>query len=349
MTNTFETWELPARIALGDLGVRSSAARAVIDDVKDHCARTGESPFDTFGEPRDFAARTAAEQPAGTLEPVDREGMTPRDYLGGQLFGMTLVVIPASLVFAAIGRSWTLNLTVASLTGLVLLLFTVFWAGAVPPAVRASGRPHLVKYVWAATVPLIAGTALAFTTLPREHLFALPVVAVVAVAAVALAVQLRSGKDKPAPDPASDASGPAPSFASGSASSSASGPASSFPSGLDDDYFERLNGLLIGRYDLKPERAAELTREARARAALTDLGPVEEYARQVQQGEPERKDPFWRTRPAQVVGLLVGIYLGVQAFLNWRADGVWWAAYLIAVPAALGGAWYLFRTLRGKS
>ncbi|TDO33001.1 hypothetical protein [Paractinoplanes brasiliensis] len=336
MTNTFETWELPARIALGDLGVRSSAARAIIDDVKDHCARTGESPFDTFGEPRDFAARAAAEQPAGTLEPVDREGMTPRDYLSGQLFGMTLVVIPASLVFAAIGKSWTFNMTVASLTGLVLLLFTVFWAGAVPPAVRASGRPHLVKYVWAATVPLIAGTALAFTTLPREQLFALPVVAVVAVAAVALALQLRSGKDKPAPGPAS-----APGPDSGSVSASASS--------LDDDYFERLNGLLIGRYDLTPERAAELTRDARARAALTGLGPVEEYARQVQQGEPERKDPFWRTRPAQVVGLLVGIYLGVQAFLNWRADGVWWAAYLIAVPAALGGAWYLFQTLRGKS
>lgn len=319
MTNAFATWELPARIALGDHGVRSTAASAIIDDVKDHCARTGESPYDTYGEPREFAARAAAGQPAGTLEPVDREGMTPRDYLDGQLFGLTLVVTVAAALFAAINGSWTFQATAAGLTGVALLLVTVFWAGAGPRAVRASGRPHLVKYAWAAVAPLVAATTAAFTILPREHLFPVPVVAVVGAGVVALALQLRSAPaSESVPEPAGD-------------------------------WFERLNGLLIGRYDLTPERAAELTREARVRAELADLGPVEEYARQVQQGEPERKDPFWRTRPARIIATLVGINLAVQAFLSWRADGVWWAAYLIAVPAALGGAWFLIQDLRGKS
>ncbi|MBL7253008.1 hypothetical protein [Paractinoplanes lichenicola] len=318
MTVTFESWELPARIALSDQGVRYHEATPIIENVKDHCARTGESPYEAFGEPRDFAVRAAADVPAELRDPVDREGMTPGDYLGGQLLVVTGVVIPVVLLFAAIDRTWTFPATAAGLTGSVLLLVTFFWAGAVPKAVRASGRPHLVKFAWAAAALLVLGTATAFTTLPREHLFDLPVLAVAGVAAVAVALQLRgpSPRRRRTPEP-------------------------------KGDYFERLHGLLIGRYDLTPERAAELTREARARGG--DLGPVEEYARRVQEGEPVRKDPFWRTRPAQIIGILVGISLAVRAFLGWQADGVWWAAYLIALPGALGGLWFLIQALRGKS
>ncbi|GAB2602221.1 hypothetical protein Aab01nite_62840 [Paractinoplanes abujensis] len=317
MTVTFESWELPARMALGDQGVRYHEATPIIDHVKDHCLRTGQSPYEAFGEPREFAARAAAQVPAELRDPVDREGMTPRDYLEGQLLVVTGLVIPAVLLIAAIDRTWTFPATAAGLTGSVLLMVTFFWAGAVPRAVRASGRPHLVPYAWVAAALLVLITATAFTTLPRGHLFDLPVLAVAGVAAVVVALQLR---------------GPSPTR-----------PREPQPEG---DWFGRLNGLLIGRYDLTPERAAELTREARARGG--DLGPVEEYARTVQQGEPVRRDPFWRTRPARVIGILAGIGLAVRAFGDWQADGVWWAAYLIALPGALGGLWFLIQALRGK-
>lgn len=330
MTTTFETWELPARIALSDQGIGHHAANPLIEDVRDHCRRTGESPFETFGDPREFAARTAAEQPPGLLEMVDREGMTPRDYLGGQLFVLSVLVIPAVVLFAAIGRTWTFPATAAGLTGIVLVAAALFWTGGVPQAVRASGRPHLVKYVWAATPVLILAAATAFTTLPREHLFRIPVVAVVAVAALAVALQLRA--PKPAGPPSRIEAPP-----------------------TTEAWFERLAGLLVGRYDLRPDRAAELTRAARAqvtesgRTAEEEFGPVEEYARRVQEAEPTRRDPFWRTRPAQIVSLLVGIGIAVQAFTGWQQDGVWWAAYLIALPAGLGGVWFLIQALRGRS
>ncbi|MCO8274091.1 hypothetical protein M1L60_26165 [Actinoplanes sp. TRM 88003] len=328
MTTTFETWELPARIALGDQGIGYHTANPIIEDVRAHCERTGQSPFEAYGDPREFAVRAAAEQPAEVREMVDREGMTPGDYLSGQIFVVNLLVLLAVPLFAAIDRTWTFPATAAGLTGTVLLALTLFWAGAVPRAVRASGRPHLVKYAWAALPVLVLAAATAFTTLPREHLFPIPVVAVVVVAAILLGLQMREPK-KP------------------------TGPASRIPApATADDWFERLNGLLIGRYDLAPDRAAELTRTARAQLAgsgrTADLGSVEEYAHRIQEGEPARKDPFWRTRPAQIISLLVGLGIAVRAFIGWQQDGVWWAAYLIALPAALGGAWFLLQALRGK-
>ncbi|MBM2614991.1 hypothetical protein JIG36_05390 [Actinoplanes sp. LDG1-06] len=325
-TTTFESWELPARLALGDLGVGYHTANPIIEDARAHCESTGQSPYEAFGEPRVFAARAAADVPVELREAVDREGMTPSDYLSGQLFALTLLVLVATPLFAAIDRTWTFPATTAGLTGLALLAATFFGAHGVPQAVRASGRPHLVKYCYLGVVVLILATATAFTTLPREHLFPIPVLAVVGVAAAALAWQGRAPK-KP------------------------QGPAARAPEPEDADaWFKRLDGLLVGRYDLPPDRAAELTRgvRARSRSPREEFGPVEEYARQLQENEPVRKVPFWRTRPAHIVGILVGISLAVQAFLGWRADGVWWAAWFIALPGALGGLYFLVREIRRK-
>ncbi|PRY23392.1 hypothetical protein [Pseudosporangium ferrugineum] len=261
-----------------------------------------------------------------TTTPVDREGMTPGDYLGGQLFNLSVLVIPGSLLVAAIDRTWTFSATAAGLAGTALLVVALFCGAGIPQAVRASGRPHLVKYSYLGAVLFGAAAAAAFMTLERERLFPVPVPAVVAVAAIAVALQLRSSKQEEAEAPA--------------------GPDSA------EDWPGRLTGLLIGRYDLPPERAAELAEQARTRAQESGrtpaelFGPAAEYARRLQEDEPVRQDPFWRTRPARIIGLLVGLSIAVQAFIGWQRDGVWWAAWLIAAPAALGGVWYLVRALR---
>ncbi|MGK5683471.1 hypothetical protein [Actinoplanes sp. URMC 104] len=330
MTKTapFEAWELPARMALGDLGLGFHAADPIIEDARAHCLRTGESPYEAFGDPREFAAAVVAEQPPGTLEKVDREGMTPADYLTGQLFHLSLVAIAASLLFAAIDRTLAFPATTAALAGTAVLIAALFAGYGIPQAVRAAGHPSLVKYSYLAAGVLGLLAATAYTTLPSRRLFDVPVLLLVAVAIGTLTLSVRTPKR---PEPATPEQ----------------------PAGADA-WLTRLTGLLIGRYDVPPRRAAELTREARAHLAESggtpedEFGPVDEYARQVSEHEPVRKDPFWRTRAARVVGGLAAVSLGVQAFLDWSGDGVWWAALLIAVPGTLALAWMTVQTARGR-
>ena len=158
-TEPFEAWELKARIALGDHGLGYHATSPIIADVRGHCEYTGESPYEAFGDPTDFAATTAAEQPPELLEKVDREGLTAMGHLSGQLFVLSLTAVALPLFFAVKERSWSFPATTSALTGTALLILALYAVSGVPHALRASGRPHLAKFSYLATGALAVGAA----------------------------------------------------------------------------------------------------------------------------------------------------------------------------------------------
>ncbi|GIF20251.1 hypothetical protein BJ973_001843 [Actinoplanes tereljensis] len=331
-TEPFEAWELRTRIALGDQGLGYHAANPIIADVRAHCEYTNESPYEAFGDPAEFAATTAAEQPPELLEKVDRDGETPLGHLTGQLFVLSLAAAVLPLFFAAVKRSWTFPVTTAALAGTALLILALFAVGAVPRALRASGRPHLAKFSYLATAVLGAGAVTAFMGLSREHLFRVPALAIVAAALVSLYLLTRAPKK-----PADLVPHVSPTPRTGS------------PTGAEA-WLTRLTGLLIGRYDLAPERAADLAREAQAHLAESgrtpedEFGPVEDYALEVSRHEPIRKEPFHRTRAGRIVGGVAGVLICGGAFIQWLGSGPWWAAWLLAFPATLGSIWMLIKS-----
>ncbi|WFE27175.1 hypothetical protein O7623_28670 [Solwaraspora sp. WMMD791] len=339
----FERWEIPARLALSDQGVGYHLANPIIADVQAHCVYTGQSPYDAFGSPEEFAMVAAAEQPAHLRENPDRHGLTPGDYLSGGLMSLGLIGLGGSLFYAILEQTLTFPANPAALTGTAFVGLAVFVVRGVPGALRAAGRPRLATASFA-LVALLAGLAVtAFFVLPREPVIPVPALAVAAVSLLVLLWQLRGPKEPKQPI--------------------AHTPPTPRTAGHDTDdtdadaWFRRLAGLLVGRYDLTPQRAGELARQARnhldtAQGATPDseFGPVEEYARELAEYEPQRRVPFWRTAPAMLIGSLAGLSLAVSAFLSWSAEGHYWAAYGVALPAALGSAWYagvyLLRTLR---
>ncbi|GIM89873.1 hypothetical protein Ato02nite_016660 [Paractinoplanes toevensis] len=335
-TEPFEGWELKARIALGDEGLGYHAANPIIADVRAHCEYTGESPYEAFGDPKEFAATTAAEQPPELLEKVDRDGLTPMGHLTGQLFVLSLAATVLPLFFAAKEHTWSFPATAAALTGTALLIVALFAVRGVPQALRASGRPHLAKFSYIAAVVFGAGAAAAYTGLSREHLFPVPAPAIVAVALVGLYLLTRAPKK-----PTELVPHVAPT------------PRTARPTGAEA-WLTRLTGLLIGRYDLAPERAGDLAREARAHVAESgrtpeeEFGPVEDYALAVSRHEPIRKEPFYRTRPGRILGGAVSVLICGGAFVQWLGDGPWWATWLLAFPATLASLWMLTRTIRRR-
>lgn len=334
MTEPFEAWELSARLALGDQGLGYHAAGPIIAEVRAHCEHTGESPYEAYGDPAEFAVTTAAEQPPELLEKVDRDGFTALGHLTGQLFLLALVALVLPLFYAVKDRTWSFPVTTAALAGTVLLVAAMFAVGAGPRALRAAGRPRLAKVSYLAAVLFGAGAAAAFTGLPHEHLVTLPVPAIVVAALLAL-YALTRGPKKPAGLPPHVS--PTPRTA---------GPTAA------EAWLTRLNGLLIGRYDLSPERAGDLVREARAHLADSgrtpgeEFGPVEDYALEVSRHEPIRQEPFYRTRPARVAARAAGVLICGGAFLRWLGDGPWWAAWLLAFPATVAAIWLLITSFR---
>ncbi|ROO58501.1 hypothetical protein EDC02_0261 [Micromonospora sp. Llam0] len=339
----FERWEIPARFALSDRGVGYHLANPIIADVQAHCAYTGQSPYDAFGSPEEFALVAAAEQPAHLRENPDRNGLTPGDYLSGGLMSLGLIGLGGSLFYAVLEQTLSFPANPAVSTGTALLGLAVFVVRGVPGALRAAGRPRLATASFA-LVALLAGLAVtAFFALPREPVFRVPVFALAGVSLLVLLWQLR-GPAKPRQPIVHT-------------------PPTPRTAGHDNDeadvdaWFRRLTGLLVGRYDLTPQRAGELARQARNHLVAapgtipdSEFGPVEEYARELADHEPQRRVPFWRTAPAMLIGSLAGLSLTVSAFLAWSAQGHYWAAYGVALPAALGSAWYagvyLLGTLR---
>ncbi len=368
---TFEQWELSTRIALSDRGLGHDVATPIIDEARAHHAATGEDPREAFGTPDEVAAATAAEAPAHLRQEVDRDGLTVADHFTGGFVHLAGLLLLASVFFAVLDGTLSFPVSVAVLVGVPLLALGMVSAGSLPGAVRAAGRPHWARFgfVGAGVLAVAAGTA--FTLLPSEPVGRVPVLLLVVVAVAALALLLRTPKPRAGAQPPSppaaaplaagtkhgssdqlrDSGHPADGDSVAGGASVANGGAQA--GGVDrETWLRRLDGLLVGRHDLPAERAAELTREARAHldasgaAPDDEFGPLAGYARRLAEHEPVRREPWWRRTPAQMASLAIGVYLGVSAFLSLSADGHRWAAYLVAVPVTAALAWQLITTAR---
>ncbi|WP_432050875.1 hypothetical protein [Verrucosispora sp. NA02020] len=324
MTEPFERWELPTRLALSDQGVGYHLANPIIADVRTHCELSGESPYDAFGDPEEFALTAAAEQPAHLREKVDRNGMLSADYLTGSVFTMVVFGLSATIFYAILERTLTFTTTPARLAGLIMVCLA-FTACALPNALRAAGRPQLATWSFAVVGLFVGLGATSFVLLPEEPAARIPVLGIVVVALLLLWLMTR----RPAPPKQPvDYVPPTPRTA---------------PDDDPDAWYRRLSGLLVGRYDLPPDRAADLAREAHDHLSATggtptvEFGPVEEYARDLAEHEPQRRVPFWRTTWAELVATLVAVHLGIAAFFNWTDEGHLWAAYGVALPCAVVG------------
>ncbi|WP_433531683.1 hypothetical protein ACQPYA_06220 [Micromonospora sp. CA-263727] len=330
MTEPFERWELPARLALGDQGIGYHLANPIIADVRAHCEFSGQNPYDAFGSPEEFALAAAADQPAHLRENVDRHGMLPTDYLSGTIFILVLLGTATAVFYAILGRTLSFAATPAFLTGLIMIGLALF-AGSVPRAVRASGHPRLAN--WTLTLVGLFGalSVASFMLLPKEPVIRVPLLAIVTVSMLLLWLMTR----QPArPKQPVEYAPPTPRTA---------------PADDTAAWCQRLSGLLVGRYDLPPQRAAELAREAHDHLTATgntptaEFGPVEEYARDLAQHEPERKLPFWSGTGAQLVAALATINLGILAFNSWTDEGQLWAAYGVALPATAAAIYAAIR------
>jgi hypothetical protein len=303
---TFDRWEASARLALGERGIGYHDATSLIEEARQHCAESGESPWRAIGAPVDFAADIAGSRPAEQAQ-RDIRGKRPRDYISDALFVLAALGIPVAVVGAVDAGSLTIPVTVAGLAGSLVacLAAVVAWAG--PGALRASGRPRLAPwaFVLCAVLGVLAG--LAFAELPKTSIGGLPALVLVGVSVGACWFLTRPGRPV-TPPPGDSEDGP----------------------DEPEHWFARLNALLVGRFDVAPARAAELVEETRAHVMAAGVRPRDEfpslsgYARDLAEAEPVRTGPWWRGPNAGLAATIgVGFVFGVQT-VEAALNGPWW-------------------------
>ena len=326
MSAVFDRWEWDARIALGDRGVGYHVANPYIEEARRHCDETGESPYEAFGPPQEYAAATAVEVPESLRENVDRYGMSTRDYLTGGPFLVGVIMILWSLFGGFVYQQWSFAVTPARVIGAVLFALTYATVFKLPPALRAAGRPRLVPAGFALAGLLLVATAYAFVELPKTALFTAPVLGLTAIGVLLCWLSTRPAKPPVAAPPVSadDA----------------------------DGWYRRLHGVLVGRHDLTPQRATELVTEAREHATeaaatpAAEFGDVDGYAARLAEHEPVRREAWWRRRWARIAVAAAAIAITINFARSWLDSGYAWVAYGICVPAAIGLVWELVKAIR---
>jgi hypothetical protein len=324
---TFDSWELQARLALAKENINWDIAGPLIEDAKQHWQASGQDPWSACGDPDEFAAAAAAEQPPERKAALDQEGLTARGYLTDMFFVLNVLIIPWSLLAAVVTGSWSFTLTPARLAGGVLFVATFIVLFGLPRAIRTSGRPRQAPWALVPILALMAVTVAAAEQLPDTALFTVPVWAFDVAAVVLILMQLGPAKRTPA---ASDPEVPS--------------------SMSNDEWLRRLNGLLIGRHDLPAHRAAELVAQAGEHAGagsvVEEFGPAEVYAAEIAEGETVRQFPAW-IQSDKVAFLLFALVLGHEQLTGRFGDQRIWItlASVIAVLGVmlLGAAWLLVR------
>ena len=328
MTDLFARWELDARIQLSNRGVPAPVADPHIEDARRHCEGTGEDPYVAFGAPAEFAETTAAEVPEEQRELVDRQGKTTRDHLTDGIFLIGAMLALYSLGVSLIFGSWSVRVTAAGLTGVTLTLLAMAALFTVPPAMRAAGRPQLSAIGFIGGAALILGAATAFKTLPQTTLVQAPALACVALGVLLswLGLRLAQKTEAPAARPIED----------------------------PEQWYARLRGVLIGRHDLSPERAAELVAQARDHAALAGATPAAEfgdpdrYAARLAEPEPVHEVAWWRTPTVRITLAALTVLASIRWFFGWIDHGYAWVAFLIGIPATLSFLWEMIRIIRTR-
>lgn len=331
---TFDRWEGQARIALAERGIGYHEATPLIQDARAHYEQSGRDPWQVLGPPDEFAADVAADQPAAQAQ-LDSQGKTARDYLGDALFTLAFLGVMGALSGAWTAGSLTIPVTVAGLTGCVLAALGLVSGQAAPGALRASGHPRLATWGFAACAVLVVAAGVAFTQLPRVRIGEMHVLGVLAVS-IGLGWLLTR-----------------PARAKGSTGPPLRGTGSHNPT-EPEAWFARLRSLLIGRFDVPAARATALVDEARAHVAAAGSTPIDEfssvarYARELAEGEPVRRGPWWRGKVAGLLSRMAVpvllVLLITQAFL----DGDLWIA-TGGAAILLWSAWDLLRRAVGDS
>ncbi|WP_433794569.1 hypothetical protein [Actinoplanes sp. CA-252034] len=302
----FDRWEASARIALAERGIGYHEATPLIEEARQHCAESGESPWRSIGAPAEFAADVAG---SGSAESAERDtrGKTPRDYLSDAMFGLAALGVPVAVAGSVAAGSLIIPVTAAGLVGSLVtcVAAVVAWAG--PGALRASGYPRLAPWSFGLCAVLGALAGLAFMEVPKTRIGGLPALALIAVS-VGVCWLLTRPRRRVASAGGDGDDGPAESGA----------------------WFARLNALLVGRFDVAPARAAEMVAETRAHVAAAGVRPRDEfpsiagYARDLAEAEPVRPGPWWRSPNAGLLATLgVGFVLGVQT-VEAALNGPWW-------------------------
>jgi hypothetical protein len=333
VNRTFESWELQARVALADQGIGHRVVDPLIEHAKADCEESGQTPWEAIGSPEEFAATVATEHP--------RAQESFGKALGGTVFAVAGLTIPAAIFAAIRAGSFSFPVTAAGLTGSVMLFAALVMAFGVGPQLRERGFLRLANACWGATFLLVLATATAFVQLPRTAFTTVPVIAVIGGALLLMWLLARGqGEDEPEE------------------------PLDSATEGRVEDaaaWFTRLNGLLIGRHDLPPARAEELVAEARAhladsaeKAPAAEFGPVATYAAELAEHEPLRQPPWWRNPTLMMVFWSIDVPVTVWlTWLRFDEDGV--LALVIGIPATIACAlwavenWRLHRTARARA
>ncbi|MEU4419860.1 hypothetical protein AB0F81_04490 [Actinoplanes sp. NPDC024001] len=321
---SFDHWEGKARWALAERGIGYHRATPFIEEARGHHAAAGGDAREVLGAPEQFAADVAAANPE-LLAGRDAEGKTPYDHLTDGLFVVATFGVLIALLGAWANRGLTMPLVLNVVVGAVVLVLAFLAVISAPGALRAAGHPRLAPWAFAVAGVLGAAGFAALVLLPETRIGSLPVLLLGGVSLFAC-WRLTQPDGKPVTDSAPAAPGPAETDPSDSHA-----------------WFVRLHAVLVGRFDVPSERAAELVAETRAHVTEAGVRPSEEfpsidaYARELAAGEPVRKGPWWRSRTAARIGTVVlfgwWLYLLVEAVVERN----WWLIVfgLLAAPLAV--------------
>jgi hypothetical protein len=313
---SMDLWEFPARLRLGERGVSPAEADRLIAEVRNHLELSGsQDPTEEFGTPEEFADAVAAEKGADRL-PVDAHGGTPGEYLAAAGIAFCLGAIVLAVLGAIDAGGLQIPVTPAGLAGSVTLGLVCIAALGAPSALRAAGRPRWANAAFPIAGALIVAAASFFTWLPKTHLAEIPVPLLVLAASAGIWLMLRPSRSKKA----GGAKAPMTTAA----------------------WLKRLDQLLVGRFDVTPVRARELTGQARehleatGRSAEEEFGPVHAYAQELARSGQPRRPAWWRTPQAEYGARVVAV-VGILGFaVSYWIDGPLWQAVLGTVV----GLWF---------
>jgi hypothetical protein len=348
MNRSFDVWEARTRLALAGLGIGYQTADPLIEDAKLHWEGSGQDPWQALGDPESFAATVRSEAPVEVRVAIDSDASTPLEYASQATFVIAALSIPIMIFVAFAERTLTFGLSQAGLTGFALIALTACICAIAPDAVRKAGRPELANWVFLPVVVLITAAAVALTNLDRDVVVRVPVVALLALAGFLIWLTTRPDPvDAPAtPTVPPEYPSPEPVNAAPTVPGEHPSPESGTPrTGDAEQWFSQLHGLLIGRYDLPPDRATELVADARAHleaappeerpAPEDEFGPAAQYASDLADEESERQLPWWR-HPLFEVLIATVIALRMLRFtLQWFDDGSTGLAWGVGVPGTL--------------
>lgn len=342
MTSTTTGWPTDDDQAWGDrlllrLGLDSTMPAGVADeavaDARAACQESGRPAVELFGEPDAYAREVVRDRvPVEERASVDLEGGTPRSRWTLLLLtaGTSSTVLSVMLLFSS---GWTAPVSLAHVVLFAGVLLS--WVGALWGLLdRRAGLLRRGWAWWAGAALGIVGSATAAVSLKDlDPLFEMPVLVLLGAAAALVAVAVTRTPPPPQVDEASSVL-------------------------TVDAWFDRLGGLLRGRYYL--QRATVRQQVADARAHWTDsgaphphdeFGAPEVYALELLDDSPEPRRGH-RLATAWFYTVFAGFWAFNAAMAVLDDDGtwaiVWRSAALVLFVWLAAQTWREHRTDRAR-